>query len=292
MNRGVPPSRQQPVASATPPAPPSQRRKKPSMYLDGQLHFQKERKCDYVLIAYEKDPYQDPTEIGPGRPPRYIATQSVPVKLSHQVFLQMSFGILKDRLVGRAQGGFLPSPDDIARGVTLEQDVLALFFFLGRFLTEMERCRADVESGQHRARIEAKQAAASRHQQATIQSRRGRSSSTSMRGGGSRGGGSVPTSSMVSRNSTRTTSPTSRLPPISSSPAHPTQPPLITKQNVRFQLLLEYGVDVQQLLQGMGSGRHFEEYWRHTMSPKGITEEEFYNQIGKPSGMAQECTMM
>lgn len=212
-------------------------KKKPSLYLDGQLHFQRQMKCDYVLLAYAKDPTQDPSEVGPGRPPRYIVTADIPIKLTHQVFLQMSFGILRDRLVAGAYGA--------DSRVTLEQDVLALYFFLGRFLTEMERCRAEVES-----RPPPRPAA------------RGRGSS-------------------VRSSTTMSSSPTT------------TKPPLISQQQVRFQLLLEYGVDVQPLIkEGASRAKGFEDYWRQTMAPQEISEEEFYAQIGKPSGMAQECALM
>ncbi len=60
----------------------------------------------------------------------------------------------------------------------------------------------------------------------------------------------------------------------------------ITAGALRFQMLVEYGVDVLQV-QKQASPAELQQYWNEQLS-----QEEFYRQLGKPSGIAQECSIM
>lgn len=114
-----------------------------SKYLVQQQELQRELKCDYALVHYDKDPSSQPPS--PGKPPAYVAvSKPIPVKLSHQIYMQMSFGILRDRL----------SSNTLCQstGVDRDKDLIAMFLFLSKFIHEMERNRQRVE-GQHSPKL-------------------------------------------------------------------------------------------------------------------------------------------
>jgi hypothetical protein len=76
-------------------------------------------------------------------------------------------------------------------------------------------------------------------------------------------------------------------------------PSLPSTQHLRFQLFLEYGVDVdtvrfQQMATAEGSERDtsIRSYWLETLMPQDVTEDEFLRQMASPSGMAQTCCVM
>lgn len=178
----------------------------PEDFVALQQQLQRDRRCDYAILFVRKDPASPP-----GQRPRYLVEDVIPVKLSHQVFMQMSFGILKDRLSGR---GARPSA-----GASKEQDAIALFLFLKRYASQFARAK----------------------QQAL------------------------------------------GMPP--DSPLFPN-----LNQQLRFQVLLEHGIDVQKVMaDSAGAEAAQASYWVQNMLPDEVSEEEFMQQMSKPSGMAQEC---
>lgn len=225
----------------------------PNEWIVRQQELQSEHRCDYAVILYCKDP-SSPA----GARPKYLVDDVIPVKLSHQIFIQLSFAILRDRLMNYGTSAPAPSPSEYDRRmrptvperrgtqggggggrggtratasveVSKEQDALALFTFLQRFVSQFAAAKK---------------------------------SSLGL-------------------------------------PANAKLFPNIAQQ-LRFQLLVEHGVDVQALMKKMQEdavqgGHDFEasqsEYWSATMCPNEVSEEEFMVQVSKPSGMAQECTI-
>jgi hypothetical protein len=72
----------------------------------------------------------------------------------------------------------------------------------------------------------------------------------------------------------------------------PTVPPLMTSDELRVQLRAEYAVDVYSDAVRLASQPEARANPEGTLLPHEMTEEEFYRQLGKPSGMAQECCVM
>lgn len=220
----------------------------PSPYLVYQQQAQQQMKCDYVLFAYDKDPSAAPPP--QGGPPSYIVVREpLPVKLSHQVFMQMAFGVVKDRLSSTGTSGPTATPK--------QQDVLALYLFLSQYGHSLNACHRDFTSG---------------------------ASSTAHSRGGGRGqaaGATRGRSSSVPRGG-----PVRAPPPSSSSAA------LFSSSRLRFQLLLEYGIDVKPLLDAMPTDARSREQFLRQILPAEMDEGEFLQQLGKPSGMAQECSIM
>ncbi|KEG15384.1 hypothetical protein DQ04_00091180 [Trypanosoma grayi] len=240
------------------PPPPKRIKSTTSPFLRAQQDLQKELHCDYVLLWYERDP-----ESPPGQRPNFLRVgEPIPVSLSHQVFMQMALGVLKDRLVKgpmRTKSGNASkaaekegvSDNDTALKDTecqspnapgvppkkvknapnrRQQDTVALFCFLWQYAV-----------GMLKSQEEAMQLALARNK------------------------------------------------------AGPPLRPVVrmTKQQLRLQMLLEYDIDVRQVL---GDGLPLEnavtdEYCRGLL-PENVGEEEFYNQLAKPSGMAQTCSVM
>ncbi|KAF8279603.1 hypothetical protein BCY84_18338 [Trypanosoma cruzi cruzi] len=233
------------------------RKRKPSPFLNKQQHLQSTLRCDYVLLWYERDPKSPP-----GQCPNFLTVgDPIPVSLSHHVFMQMAFGVLKDRLMsapsrnksvevekGVGKGDVtLESPSREAETQTSgthdaagsrnkktptlhEQDVVALFCFLWQYVSSMLQSQAEAL---HAFRRKNKNA------------------------------------------------------PAPKTTVH------MTKQQLRLQMVLEHGVDVRQFL-GDGlltSNAVSEAYCKRLMTGK-VMEEEFLNQLSKPAGMAQTCSMM
>ena len=220
-------------------------------FLAYQQALQQELRCDYVIIVYEKVPPATGTR--PNGPPMYNVSRSIPVKLSHSVFMQMSIGILKDRLVsqrpvGKSVAGgkhsTLGSENDAAvlrsdtgspKWSPFALDLVGLFTFLSNYAKQFESCRREVEQA---------------------------------------------------NNSTRRTGGANNNSSNSKGAVTATQSPPIPSGAIRFQLLVEYGIDVLQVQRDVDLPT-LKKYWSEQVS-----QEEFYNQIGKPSGMAQECSIM
>ncbi|KAH9578787.1 hypothetical protein LSM04_004650 [Trypanosoma melophagium] len=218
-------------------------------FLQVQQDLQKEMRCDYVLLWYERDP-----KTPPGHCPNFLRVgDPIPVSLSHHVFMQMAFGVLKDRLLkspprkktkgvkdttdstnkdSNTSDALKDSPKEEKKSdpTSCEQDTTALFCFLWQYVSSMLKSQAEA------MRIVAAQ----------------------------------------NKNNAKLR-PTIRM----------------TKQQLRLQILLEYGIDVRQVL-GDGlptTGAVGDEYFQQLMTGN-VMEEEFYNQLAKPSGMAQECSLL
>ncbi|RHW67848.1 hypothetical protein DPX39_110126500 [Trypanosoma brucei equiperdum] len=231
-----------------------------SPFLRSQQELKQKLHCDYVLLWYKRDP-----ESIPGQCPNFLCVgEPIPVKLSHHVFMQMAFGVLKDRLWKGAtrktnirKGSTAGAPEKRQHGgnstnssesnttatsgeqpsnnttsfTSREQDAVAMYCFLWQFTTKMLKSQEEAL------------ALARKHKKT---------------------GGVEP-------------SPSVRM----------------TKQQLRLQLLLEYGVDVQKVL-GDGlptTGAVRDEYYKELLTGK-VSEEEFLNQLSKPAGMAQTCGVM
>ncbi|KAG8345440.1 hypothetical protein TRVL_03725 [Trypanosoma vivax] len=229
-------------------------------YIQRQKELQDTHRCDYVLLWYERDPAhvkgQRPTFVQVGEPIR--------VSLVHHAFMQMAFGVLKDRLLRRVAektknrvsesrehnsqkdgmgsenatvNSELQSNDKDAKpfaAVKLppptphERDTVAMFCFLWRYTSSLLRSQDEV-----------------------LQTHRKQ-----------RGAATRPIIKM-------------------------------TRQQLRLQMLLEYDVDVQKFL---GSGLSTTdavcmEHCSHLL-PGQVSEEEFLNQLAKPSALAQTCSIM
>ena len=171
------------------------------------------------------------------------------------------------------------------------RDVCSLYNFLIRYAAEMERVRAEVLLGGGAGR--------------GVERRKGRAGApaTSSASGGRVGGnGSCSVRSAASLQQRGAGGGSTPLPPIASSgrqrgdddclvdsqpsDGSPRLAPLVSAQHIRFQLLLEYGVDVDAHLNNGDNDLCSGDL------TAGLTEEEFYNQMGKPSGMAQDCSIM
>lgn len=203
-----------PVVSPQSPIPiePGQLQRGPSRSLAVQLQKQRELKCDYVIVRLTKN--------ADGR----VVPQLWPLKLNHQVFLQLSFNALKTRC--------LESNDP--------RNVCALYRFLMRYLAAMINYQQQQQRrSQHNAPA----------QRSAI-------------------------SSTVSRDVVTAPPPELEL----------KQTLTEFEKDLRVQLRAEYGVDVAvegPRLSAEGN-----------VVPDELSEEEFYQQLGRPSGMAQECCVM
>jgi hypothetical protein len=209
-------------------------------------------RCDYVLFHYEKC-----AEGIPGvAPPQYAAVgQGVPVKLSHQVFVQISFRILRDRLVFQQQqitaARTAPPGSTQSETTSKERDCVALFLFLRAYLHQMREVAAVVE---------------------------GRSTN-------------LP---KLNQRQPRADGPSpspSPSPSMQRSSGHNRSSAIPTTQHLRFQLLLEFGVDVQPLLETHNS-QDMRTYCFETCMPSEATEDEFLRQMSSASEMAQTCSIM
>ncbi|RNF06225.1 hypothetical protein TraAM80_04048 [Trypanosoma rangeli] len=240
-----------------PHASPRRRNRGPSPYFYEQQRLQNTLRCDYVLLWYERDP-----ESSAGQCPNFLVVgDPIPVSLSHHVFMQMAFGVLKDRLVrASTQIKSVKEKKDSERGKTVlvssqreaeaqtsttpdttvsktkktlplrEQDVVALFCFLWKYVSSMLQSQAEALNAFQR------------------------------------------------RNKS----------------APPPRPAVrMTKQQLRLQMVLEYNVDVRQFLgDGLSTSAAVSEaYCRKLMTGK-VMEDEFLNQLAKPAGMAQTCSMV
>ncbi|ORC88323.1 uncharacterized protein TM35_000171950 [Trypanosoma theileri] len=217
-----------------------------SPFLQTQQDLQREMRCDYVLFWYERDP-----KTPPGQCPNFLRVgDPIRVSLSHHVFMQMAFGVLKDRLMKnptrkKAKDNTdttnrysnnsdnplgLPKEGKKNGPSSREQDTVALFCFLWQYVSSMLKSQAEA------MRLVAAQSKKNTVLRPTVQ---------------------------------------------------------MTKQQLRLQILLEYGIDVRQVL-GDGlptTGAVSDEYFEQLMTGS-VAEEEFYNQLAKPSGMAQDCCIM
>ncbi|CUG94337.1 Hypothetical protein, putative [Bodo saltans] len=228
------------------------------VYLEAQLAAQAAMRCDYVLLHYEKC-----ADGVPGvAPPQYaVVGKGVPVKLAHQVFIQISFRILRDRIVGlrRQQSVERAGGSRLSASTSRERDCVALFLFLRAYLMQMRQVAAVVEGrSDHSEQLRLKQPA------------------TSSRGGGRGGSGGAGAGAVVQSRPKPAESSSTKLP---------------SSQHLRFQLLLEYGIDVQPLLDKHNS-QDIKNYCLETCMPSEATEEEFLLQMSSPSEMAQTCSIM
>nr|CCC95989.1 unnamed protein product [Trypanosoma congolense IL3000] len=229
-----------------------------SYFLELQQELQKNLRCDYVLLWYQRDP-QSPV----GQCPKFLRVgEPIPVKLSHHAFMQMAFGILKDRLLNKrtaesdptgtrrsarahkqpdgagkisesAVKGEKNAPSEGSRNLssTKEQNTVAMFCFLWQYVTKMLRSQEEALALARKCRT---------------------------------AGGAEPR-------------PTVRM----------------TKQQLRLQMLLEYGVDVQKVLgDGLSTEGAVREEFCRSLVTGVVSEEEFLQQLAKPAGMAQTCSIM
>ena len=225
-------------------------------FLDRQREAQLELKCDYCFIVYDKDKHAPPP--GPGCPPQYVAVRTVPLKLSHQVFMQLSFNVLKERLrQGRDVRRQRTAKDACHGEDEFHADIIAMFQFLVHYSTQLSRAALNRPIPTATAVKKIPSGTPKRIQGTTSRS--------------------LSTSTVSSTSS-------SEVVPLKDSEM------IASKQHIRFQLLLEYGVDVMPLLKDMKSGS-LQKHVHDRLIPKEVSEEEFYAQMGRPSGMAQTCAI-
>ncbi|RNF19078.1 uncharacterized protein Tco025E_04242 [Trypanosoma conorhini] len=233
------------------------RRRGPSPYFHEQQQLQNRLRCDYVLLWYERDPKSPP-----GQCPNFLVVgDPIPVSLSHHVFMQMAFGVLKDRLLraptraksvkgredaekgekvvasspGEAEAQASVTHDAVASNskkvpTMREQDVVALFCFLWKYVSDMLQSQAEALHAFQR------------------------------------------------RNKN----------------APPPRPTVrMTKQQLRLQMVLEYNVDVRHFLgDGLSTSAAVSAAYCKKLLTGKVREDEFLNQLAKPAGMAQTCSTM
>ena len=220
-----------------------------SDFLAHQQALQQEYRCDYVVVVYEKVVAEASGK--PGGPPSYRISRTIPVKLSHSVFMQMSIGILKDRLLAHRQrsssansNGDMRPKGDNGQWTPFALDVVGLYTFLSNYVRHFEACRLEVEQGEPTAQKKKKAALEAPSSSSAIDTKREKQCRQE-----------------------------DSVKPVPSGA-------------LRFQLLVEYGVDVLQVQKDVDLPT-LKKYWNEQVS-----QEEFYTQLGKPSGMAQECSIM
>lgn len=196
-------------------------------------------------------------KIGPDQKPR-----TCPFRLNHHVFMQMSFAALRDRCVAQRE----------------PQDVAALHCFLARFLF--------AQASFHQRKMMTGGAAAPQAQPKQ-KSRLGPANPQIVRGGPPPLSGTAGVSTQPK--------PERIEPPIvkeeTQVPQH-SQPPVVPVMNaedLRLQLRAEYGIDVKDVVVAQQSQQRPGASGQ--LMPHELTEEEFMNQIAKPSSMAQECVI-